>query len=85
MKPPHGLQFYEWRQHTAGAGHVPLVVYDVTGRRVRTLAAGELAQGLHSTAWDGLDDSGQAVSSGVYFSWLEFDGGSQIGKLVLLK
>jgi len=67
------------------AGHVRLAIYDATGRMVRTLVTGELAQGLHSAVWDGLDDSGQAVSSGVYFSRLEFDGGSQIGKLVLLK
>ena len=67
------------------AGLVSLVVYDITGRRVRRLVTHELAQGLHPAVWDGRDEAGRAVSSGVYCSRLEFHGRSQTGKLVLLK
>ena len=67
------------------AGPVSLVIYDITGRSVRTLVTHELAQGLHSSVWDGRDEAGRAVSSGVYCSRLEFHGRSQTGKLVLLK
>jgi hypothetical protein len=66
-------------------GHVRLVVYDVAGRRIRTFVAGDVAQGSYSVTWNGLDDSGRPVSSGVYFSRLDMDDRSQIGKLVLLR
>ena len=90
MAPTPGVNA-EWveigveRTRIGRAGPVSLVVYDITGRVVRTLGTRELAQGLHSAVWDGLDESGRAVSSGVYCSKLEFDGRSQTGKLVLLK
>ncbi len=46
---------------------VRLVVYDVLGRHVRTLHSGEtLAAGHYRTAWNGRDDEGRSVASGVY-------------------
>lgn len=46
---------------------VDLQVYDVRGRRVRTLVSGVLGAGAHRVVWDGTDDVHQAVASGVYF------------------
>jgi hypothetical protein len=46
---------------------VELSVYDATGRIIRRLPAGTLAAGARRLAWDGRDDDGRAVSSGVYF------------------
>ncbi len=43
-----------------------LVVYDALGRTVRTLANGPLPAGKHTIRWDGRDDTGRMVSSGVY-------------------
>jgi len=43
-----------------------LVVYDTLGRTVRILLNGPLPGGKHTIRWDGRDDSGRAVSSGVY-------------------
>jgi hypothetical protein len=45
---------------------VSLEVFDVTGRRVRTLAREALPAGAHEIAWDGRDDSGHSVAVGVY-------------------
>jgi hypothetical protein len=45
---------------------VSLEVYDVTGRRIRTLAAESMVTGKHEIAWDGTDESGSRVAAGVY-------------------
>jgi len=64
---------------------VSLLVYDVQGRRVRTLTSGSEAPGFHSVAWDGKDDVGKPVSGGVYFYRLEAGAFSQTRKLVLVR
>jgi hypothetical protein len=51
----------------ARAGDVRLELYDVSGRRVRTLVSGTLPAGEHTRAWDGRDERGGAVRPGVYF------------------
>ena len=48
-------------------GDVDISVYDVTGRRVKTLANGVLGPGRHDVAWDGRDASGLHVRRGMYF------------------
>ena len=55
-------------------GPVSLRVFDLGGRAVRTLAAGNHPAGEHSIEWDGRDDDGRLVSSGPYFVRLEFEG-----------
>jgi hypothetical protein len=75
------------RYRAAHTGPVSLVVYDVAGKRVRILvdraythASEELA-----TSWDGRDDRGSPVASGVYFCRMENLGFNDTRKLVLLK
>jgi len=46
---------------------VTLTIYDVAGRRVRTLVNEPLGPGSHRRIWDGNDNSGRRVASGVYF------------------
>ena len=53
------------------AGFVELVIYDITGQRIRELVSGEMSPGIHSVFWDGCDEKGTAVSSGVYISRLK--------------
>ena len=65
--------------------HVRLAVYDAGGRRVRTLVDGPMAPGYHDRAWDGRDDDGQRLASGVYLYRLYAGEYSDGGKLVLLK
>jgi flagellar hook assembly protein FlgD len=64
---------------------VSLIVYDVTGARVRTLVDTSVPAGAHSAAWDGRNDSRQPVGSGVYFYRLAIGGKSLTKKMVLLK
>jgi N-acetylneuraminic acid mutarotase len=66
-------------------GQVSLVIYDVRGVRVGTLANGTRAAGPHSVVWNGRDDNGAAVASGVYIYRLEYGGRAQSRKLVVLK
>jgi len=52
---------------------VALVVYDVRGQRVATLVSARWSAGVHAVTWNGRDDHGAAVGSGVYFVSLESD------------
>jgi hypothetical protein len=64
---------------------VRLAVYSVAGQKVRTLLSGHMNAGDHSYLWDGRNDSGQHVSSGVYFSCLEGDGKTEAVRLLLIR
>jgi hypothetical protein len=65
--------------------HVELDVFDVSGRCVRTLIRGERPAGAQWISWDGIDDAGQPVSSGVYLYRLGAGGRVLSKKMVLLK
>ena len=52
-----------------------LTVYDVAGRRVRTLSSGFREAGTHDAVWDGRSEDGNLVPSGVYFYSLTADAG----------
>jgi hypothetical protein len=56
------------------AGPASLQIYDAQGRRIRSLVRGERSAGRQSAHWDGRDDLGQAVRSGVYFARLVANG-----------
>lgn len=56
------------------AANVELTVFDVTGRRVQTLARGHYAAGSYSEAWNGRDAAGSIVGAGVFFYRLTVDG-----------
>ncbi len=66
-------------------GPAAVTVYDVRGRRVATLAEGEHGAGIHTVSWDGIDASGNALPSGMYFVRLEAAGLSSVRKVVLAK
>ena len=67
------------------AGQVRLSVYNVAGQLVRTLIDAQQQPGLHSVVWQGLDDQGRRVSSGIYFYRLESEGHTEIKKLTVLR
>ncbi|TET45304.1 hypothetical protein E3J62_07750 [candidate division TA06 bacterium] len=56
--------------------HVTLRVYDIVGKRVRTLVDREKGAGYYTAVWDGRDDGGEELSSGVYFYCLKAWAGS---------
>ena len=62
-----------------------LDIFDAGGRRVRRLASGPRAAGEHSMAWDLRDESGQAVSDGIYFARLEAEGHTFTHKLAAVR
>jgi hypothetical protein len=69
----------------AHAGESRLVVYDVSGARVRELVDTKQPAGRYAVSWDGRDDAGRSVASGVYFYRLTSGAFSQTRKMVLLK
>jgi len=65
---------------------VRLRIYDPGGRQVRVLVADEArSPGHHQVVWDGRDQAGRRVGSGVYFFCLEAGGCKQTGRAVLVK
>lgn len=60
-------------------------VYDVSGRLVRRLFRGSKATGVHSMDWNGRDDSGAAVSAGVYLVRLDGEGVEHTKSVVRLR
>lgn len=73
------------RIQLAQAGPAILDVYDIQGRLVRRLWQGRLAGGEHQLGWDGRDDAGRAVATGVYLSRLETLEQIQTRKMLLLR
>jgi hypothetical protein len=62
-----------------------LAVYNVLGQQVRTLTEGVFSAGEHEAVWDGTDESGAEVASGVYFYRLVSETQRIARKMVLLK
>lgn len=67
------------------SGRIDLAVFDVTGRRVATLASGVREAGSHEAVWNGRDDQGHALASGQYFYRLMADGKTLTRKLLLVR
>ena len=71
---------------SAPSAPVTLRVYNVAGALVKTLVNGERAPGIaHAVTWDGRNNAGQRVASGVYFYRLVTKEFSRTKKMVLLK
>ena len=66
-------------------GPVEVGIYDVRGQYVAMLQRGTLERGRHSLTWQGLDDAGQAVASGVYFCRLFAAGETRTIKMMLAR
>lgn len=67
------------------ASGVTLIVYNVKGGRVRVLANGEMQAGRREIIWDGRDERGNTVSSGIYFYRLVTPEYSMARKMILLR
>ena len=62
-----------------------LTIYNILGQEVRKLVDAELSAGHHTVTWDGSDDAGKRVSTGIYFYRFETEGYSESRKMVLFK
>ncbi len=69
----------------AEGGPARLEIYDVSGRRVRSLVDAPQTAGSHEVVWDGTNDAGDPVPSGVYWSQLHLRRFTTNRKLVVLK
>lgn len=69
----------------AGAGVMSVKIYDVAGRLVRTLVDGAEPSGRRLIEWNGRDDGGSRVASGVYFCRMTAAGYAHTHKIVLLQ
>jgi hypothetical protein len=67
------------------SGNVTLSVYNVLGQKVRLLVDGMQDAGHRSVTWDGRDDDGREVASGIYFYKINAEDYQMIMKMVLLK
>lgn len=73
------------RFHLSERQQVRLVIYDLSGKRVRTLVEGELPAGEQTVSWDGRRQNGQTVASGVYFYELVVGNNTEKRKMTLIR
>lgn len=66
-------------------GKVEIRIVDSRGRVVRTFRSEQAAAGDHELIWDGRDDAGRELPSGVYIAQLKTQGGSSSHKMALLR
>lgn len=66
-------------------GQAKLTVYNVTGQRIRTLFNEHRESGRQVVSWDGSNDAGRPVSSGIYFYRLRAGSFESVRKMVLLR
>jgi len=64
---------------------VKLSIYSILGEKVRTLLDGQQKPGMHSLLWDGRNDLGEFVTSGIYLYNLQIDNQNLIKKLIFIK
>ena len=64
---------------------VEVSIYNIKGQKVKNIINDNLIKGKHNLVWDGKDESGKPVPSGIYFFKMESENFSEIRKCVLLK
>jgi len=67
------------------ACRVKLEIYNIAGQRVRTLVDGDRSAGYHAVSWQGTNDAGNRVASGVYLYRITAGDFVQSLKMLLLK
>ena len=60
-------------------------VFSILGQEIATIHSGELNSGLQTISWNGIDNAGKLVSTGVYFYRVEANEQALTGKMMLLK
>ena len=67
------------------SAQLKLTIYDITGRAIRTILDGNLAAGYHTLTWDGHDQQGHAMTSGIYWAVLASPTERSIIRMTLLR
>ena len=81
----HALAFTGLFNRLKERADVSLRIYDVAGRLVRVLVDESLDAGRYVEEWNGRDDNGRAVASGIYFYSIEAGSFEWTRKMVLLR
>jgi len=83
---PNPFNPYTTIRYTIGnVGNVMINVYNVRGQRVRTLLNENREPGHHSVVWNGTDDTGRALSSGIYFYRIVAGENTATRRMLLMK
>ncbi len=69
----------------AESNFTELSVYNIAGQKIRTLASGILSAGQHSIVWDGMNENGMPVSSGIYFTRLKSGALTKTARMTLMR
>jgi flagellar hook assembly protein FlgD len=67
------------------AAKVKLEVYNLLGNKIQTLVDEDIGAGYYSESWDGKDENGLQVSTGIYFYRLRANNYTQTKKLLIIK
>jgi hypothetical protein len=73
------------RFQLAKASHVVVKIFNTLGEEIRTLVDKQYEAGYHRIGWDGKDENGRAVASGVYLYQLQADNFSVVKKMSLVR
>jgi len=65
--------------------HTTMIIYNILGQKVRTLVDENRLPGDYEVIWDGKDEKGKEIASGIYFYQLEADGFRETKKMILLR
>ena len=69
----------------SNVGNVAIVVYDMMGREIKTLVSGYHTPSTYQVVWNGTDNRGKIVPSGVYFYRMNSSEFTQVNKVMFLK
>ena len=67
------------------SGYVNIIVYNMNGQLIRTLESSVFSPGRYNILWNGLDDYGQEVPSGIYFYSMQSESFSKRNKMIMIK
>ncbi len=65
--------------------HVTIEIFNIKGGKVRTLVNGDLPAAYHNVVWDGRDNRGRSVSSGIFFYRMRTDEYQSVKKMIMMK
>jgi len=64
---------------------VTLEIFNIRGQKVKTLVNTSMDAGLHQVVWQGLDDTGKQIASGIYFYKMRAGKYTHIRKMIMMK
>ena len=73
------------RYHITQKTHVQIIIYNLLGKEIKTLVDSDKQNGIYEINWNGKDNWGEDISSGIYFYQLKTDGFSLTRKLCIIR